>query len=156
MTFNDHSDRESASPVSGLFKIGDTFEGDFAFTAENITRTATLLGDMNPVHHTASPAYGTVIACGAHIAGLMMSLGAARITERSPSLGRTWNFRFRAPVLAGDHMHVVISITAIEPHRRGPMISFAGEGTVERNGERIVVATTDGTAILLESHEAPH
>ncbi|MHB8647546.1 MAG: MaoC family dehydratase [Thermomicrobiales bacterium] len=152
----DQNDQESASSVTGPFAIGDTFEGDFAFTAANITQTATLLGDMNPVHHTASPAYGSVIACGAHIAGLMMSLGAARITERSPSLGRTWNFRFRAPVLAGDQMHVVIRITAIDPHRRGPMISFAGEGTVERDGARIVVATTDGTAILLESHEAAH
>ncbi|GEM_PF-5173973 len=138
------------------FKVGDTFEGDFVFTAENITRTATLLGDANPVHHIASPAYGTVIACGAHIAGLMMSLGAARITERSPSLGRTWNFRFRAPVLAGDTLHAVIRITAIEPHRRGPMISFAGEGAVERDGARIVAVTTDGTAILLESHEPHH
>jgi acyl dehydratase len=156
MTVHNHIDQGSASPADGPFRIGDTFEGDFTFTAESITRTATLLGDMNPVHHTASPAYGTVIASGAHIAGLLMSLGAARITERSPSLGRTWNFRFRAPVLAGDHMHAVIRITAIEPHRRGPMISFAGEGTVERNGERIVVATTDGTAILLESHDAPH
>lgn len=135
------------------FAIGDTFEGDFHFTAENIVQTATLLGDTNPVHHTPAPAYGTVIACGAHIAGMMMSLGAARITDRSPSLGRTWNFRFRAPVLAGDTLHAVIRITGVEPHRRGPMISFVGEGTVERDGGRVVAITIDGTAILLPGHD---
>jgi hypothetical protein len=30
------------------------------------------------------------------------------------------------------------------------MITLLGEGTVERDGERIVAITTDGTAILLE------
>lgn len=147
------SDREQAPSTTLPFAVGDTFEGDFAFTAESIVQAATLLGDMNPVHHTASPAYGTVIACGAHIAGAMMGIGASGITERSPSLGRTWNFRFRAPVLAGDTLHGVIRITAIEPHRRGPMISFAGEGTVERDGTRLVAITIDGTAILLPGHE---
>ena len=29
------------------------------------------------------------------------------------------------------------------------MITLAGEGTIERDGERIVAITTDGTAILL-------
>jgi 3-hydroxybutyryl-CoA dehydratase len=122
------------------FKVGDTFVGDVAFTAENIVQAATLLGDMNPVHHTPAP-------------GAMMGIGASGITARSPSLGRTWNFRFRAPVLAGDTLHGVIRVTAIEPHRRGPMISFAGEGTVERDGARIVAIAIDGTAILLPGHE---
>lgn len=153
MTMNDHSDRENTSPAVGPFEVGDTFEGDFAFTAESIVQAATLLGDLNPVHHTPAPAYGTVIACGAHIAGAMMGIGASGITRRSPSLGRTWNFRFRAPVLAGDTLHAVIRVTAIEPHRRGPMISFAGEGTVDRHGVRIVAITIDGTAILLPDHD---
>jgi acyl dehydratase len=96
-----------------------------------------------------------VIASGAHIAGLVMAFGAAQITNRAPSLGRTWGIRFRAPVLAGDTLHMVWRITAVEPHRRGPMITLAGEGTVERGGERIVAITTDGTAILLPSPDTP-
>lgn len=111
---------------------------------------ATLLGDTNPVHHVPSPQFGVVIASGAHIAGLVMAFGAAQITDRARSLGRTWGIRFRAPVLAGDTLHMVWRITAVEPHRRGPMITLTGEGTVERNGERIVAVTTDGTAILLQ------
>ncbi len=114
---------------------------------------ATLLGDTNPVHHIPSPPFGVVIASGAHIAGLVMAFGAARITDRAPSLGRTWGIRFRAPVLAGDTLHMVWRITAVEPHRRGPMITLAGEGTVEREGRRVVAITTDGTAILVTDAE---
>ena len=136
---------DSAAPIA----LGDTFAHDFVFTAENIVQMATLLGDTNPVHHVPSPPYGVVIASGAHIAGLVMAFGAAQITDRAPSLGRTWGIRFRAPVLAGDTLHMIWRITAIEPHRRGPMITLIGEGTVERDGERIVAITTDGTAILL-------
>jgi acyl dehydratase len=133
--------------------VGDTFEGDFTFTTENIMRMATLLGDTNPVHHVPSLPFGVVIASGAHIAGLVMAFGAAWITDRAPSLGRTWGIRFRAPVLAGDTLHMVWRIMAVEPHRRGPMITLAGEGIVERDGERIVAITTDGTAILIPDTE---
>ncbi|HEY7909821.1 MAG TPA: MaoC family dehydratase [Thermomicrobiales bacterium] len=143
---NDQNNRPTNdTPIA----VGDTFEHRFSFTAENIVAMATLLGDTNPVHHTPSPQFGVVIASGAHIAGLVMAFGAAQITDRAPSLGRTWGIRFRAPVLAGDTLHMVWRITAVEPHRRGPMITLAGEGTVERGGERIVAITTDGTAILL-------
>lgn len=110
---------------------------------------ATLLGDTNPLHHTASPEHGALIASGAHIAGLVMAFGAARITDRARSLGRTWGIRFRAPVLPGDTLHMVWRIAAIEPHRRGSMIHLEGTGTVERNGKQIVAVTTDGTAVLV-------
>jgi acyl dehydratase len=130
-------------------KVGDTFEGDFPFTADEIRQMAALLGDTNPVHHTPSPQFGVVIASGAHIAGLVMAFGAARITDRAPSLGRTWGIRFRAPVLAGDTLHMIWRIAAVAPHRRGSLITLEGTGTVERDGERIVAITTDGTAVLL-------
>jgi 3-hydroxybutyryl-CoA dehydratase len=146
---NQHDDQVNASSTAEPIAVGDTFEHRFSFTAENIVEMATLLGDTNPVHHVPSPQFGVVIASGAHIGGLVMAHGAAQITDRARSLGRTWGIRFRAPVLAGDTLHMVWRITAIEPHRRGPMITLIGEGTVERNGERVVAVTTDGTAILL-------
>ena len=155
MTIDDHSDQESMPSTAGPIKVGDRFAGDFAFTADDIRQMAALLGDTNPVHHTPSPQFGAVIASGAHIAGLVMAFGAARITDRAPSLGRTWGIRFRAPILAGDTLHMVWRITAVESHRRGAMITLAGEGTVERNGGRIVAITTDGTAILLHAPTAP-
>ncbi|MDQ2783786.1 MAG: MaoC family dehydratase [Chloroflexota bacterium] len=145
---NDHNDRESMSSTAGPIKVGDTFAGDFTFTADDIRQMAALLGDTNPVHHTPSPQFGAVIASGAHIAGIVMAFGAARITDRAPSLGRTWGIRFRAPVLAGDTLHMVWRITAVAPHRRGAMITLAGEGTVARDGKQIVAITTDGTAVL--------
>jgi acyl dehydratase len=146
---NQRDDHVDASSAAGPIAVGDTFEHQFSFTAENIVEMATLFGDTNPVHHVPSPQFGVVIASGAHIGGLVMAYSAAQITDRAPSLGRTWSIRFRAPVLAGDTLHMVWRVTAIEPHRRGPMITLAGEGTVERNGERIVAITTDGTAIFL-------
>lgn len=133
------------------FRVGETFAADFAFTAENIPQMAALLGDTNPVHHAPAPEHGAVIASGAHIAGLVMAFGAARITDRAPSLGRTWSIRFRAPVRAGDTLHMVWTITATAPHRRGTMLTLAGVGTVERDGETITAVTTDGTAILLSA-----
>jgi len=154
MSMNAHNDQESASPA-GPIKVGDTFEGDFAFPADEIRQMAALLGDTNPVHHTPSAQFGAVIASGAHIAGVVMAFGAAQITNRAPSLGRTWGIRFRAPILAGDTLHMVWRITAVVPHRRGPMITLEGVGTVERDGERIVAITTDGTAILLDQPATP-
>ncbi len=141
--------------VDAPFRVGDTFAADFAFTAENIPQMATLLGDTNPVHHAPAPQHGAVIASGAHIAGLVMAFGAARITDRAPSLGRTWGIRFRAPVRAGETLRMVWTITAAEPHRRGTLISLAGIGTVERDGETVTAVTTDGTAVLLDPATPP-
>ncbi|MDQ6603089.1 MAG: MaoC family dehydratase, partial [Chloroflexota bacterium] len=142
-----HQDnQEIAAAPAGPIKVGDTFEGAFAFPADEIRQMAALLGDTNPVHHTPSPQFGAVIASGAHIAGVVMAFGAAQITNRAPSLGRTWGIRFRAPIIAGDTLHMVWHITAVAPHRRGPMITLEGVGTVERDGKRIVAVTTDGTA----------
>lgn len=155
MTMHDHSDRESTPHADAPIKVGDTFEGDFPFTADDIRQMAALLGDTNPVHHTPSPQFGVVIASGAHIAGLVMAFGAARITDRAPSLGRTWGIRFRAPILAGETLHMIWQITAVVPHRRGSMITLEGTGTVERDGERIVAITTDGTAVLLHPPAQP-
>lgn len=155
MTKQHRDDQQSASPTAGPIKVGDTFEGDFAFPADEIRQMAALLGDTNPVHHTPSPQFGAVIASGAHIAGVVMAFGAAQITNRAPSLGRTWGIRFRAPIIAGDTLHMVWHITAVVPHRRGPMITLEGVGTVERDGERIVAVTTDGTAVLLDQPATP-
>jgi acyl dehydratase len=152
---NQHGDQENASPADSPIKVGDTFAGDFTFTADDIRQMAALLGDTNPVHHTPSPQFGVVIASGAHIAGLVMAFGAARITDRAPSLGRTWGIRFRAPVLAGDTLHMVWRITAVAPHRRGSIITLEGTGTVKRDGERVVAITTDGTAVLLHPTTRP-
>jgi acyl dehydratase len=130
------------------FSVGHTFAADFTFTAEEIPRVATLLGDLNPVHHTPDPAFGVLIASGPHIAGRVMGYQAAYFTKHVRSLGRTWGIRFRAPVLADETLHMVWTITGVEPHRRGTMITLAGVGTVERNGETITAITMDGTGIL--------
>lgn len=132
------------------FRVGDTFAADFTFTAEEIPRVATLLGDTNPVHHTPAPEYGVLVASGPHIAGLVMGYQAAYFTKRVPSLGRTWGIRFRAPVLANETLHVVWTITALEPHRRGTLVTLEAVGTVERDGKRITAITVEGTGVLFE------
>ncbi len=136
--------------LSVPFSVGEVFEDDFAFTAENIPAVAALLGDPNPIHYTADPQYGALVACGGQITGLAMSFAARSITQRVPgALGRTWNMRFRAPVLAGDTMHMIWRIAKIEPHRRGTLLHIEGAGTVRRGGGEIVALTAEGTAVLL-------
>jgi acyl dehydratase len=130
------------------FHAGDTFEADFTFTAEEIPRMATLLGDMNPVHHTPAPEYGVLIASGPHIAGLVMAYQAAYFTRHAPSLGRTWGIRFRAPIFADETLHVVWTITAVEPHRRGTLITLEAVGTVERGGARVTAITVEATGVV--------
>lgn len=133
------------------FRVGDTFEADFTFTAEEIPRMATLLGDMNPVHHTPAPEYGVLIASGPHIAGVVMAYQAAYFTRHAPSLGRTWGIRFRAPILADETLHVVWTVSAIEPHRRGTLVTLAAVGTVERNGVQITAITVDATGVVFSN-----
>ena len=136
--------------MEASFHVGDTFEADFAFTAEEIPRMATLLGDLNPVHHTPAPEYGVLIASGPHIAGLVMAYQAAYFTRHAPSLGRTWGIRFRAPILADETLHVVWTVTALEPHRRGLLVTLEAIGTVERNGEQITAITVDATGVIFQ------
>jgi 3-hydroxybutyryl-CoA dehydratase len=135
--------------MDAQFRVGDTFEADFTFTAEEIPRVATLLGDLNPVHHAPAPGYGVLIASGPHIAGVVMGYQAAYFTKYVPSLGRTWGIRFRAPVLADETLHVVWTITALEPHRRGTLVTLEAVGTVVRDGEHVTAITVDGTGVLL-------
>lgn len=140
------------SEVSNAFTVGEVLAEDVMFTADNIRAMAELLGDPNPIHHAVDPRYGALVACGGHIAGRALSIAAAQVSARAPdSLGRNWQIRFRAPVLAGDVMRIEWRVLALTPHPRGTLLTFEGTGTVRRGDATVLALTASGDAVILRT-----
>lgn len=100
------------------FRIGDRAEKSVTFDAASILRFATLCGDGNPLHHDESAAaagpFGTLIASGPHVAGLMMGLDATFLSAGHEALGLGFEFRFVRAVTAGKRLTLEWTVTGVE------------------------------------------
>lgn len=124
----------------------------------DIVRFAGLSGDFNPIHVNASYAattmFGQRIAHGLLVLSVASGLatGLGFMGEKVEAfMGLEW--KFRAPVLIGDTIHVEIAVASTRPMRR------LGGGLV---GFDVQVVKQDGTTVqkgnwqlLFKSRPAP-
>ncbi|MGF1621567.1 MAG: MaoC family dehydratase [Rhodomicrobiaceae bacterium] len=102
-----------------MIKVGDTISKRYVFTREKIRFFAEETGDTNPLHHdearAAASRFGGIIACGAHMSGVLMSLGAAQAAEQQgENVGLDFSFRFRKAIPAGMAATFSWTVTEIE------------------------------------------
>jgi acyl dehydratase len=101
-----------------MIKVGDTISRPYVFTRETIKLFADETGDTNPLHHdeaaAAASRFGGIIACGAHMSGVLMSLGAAQMTEQEgENVGLDFCFRFHKAIPTGMAATLSWTITEI-------------------------------------------
>jgi acyl dehydratase len=75
-----------------MMEVGQTFSRPYVFTREGIKRFAEEAGDENPLHRdeaeAAASRFGGIIASGAHMSGVLMSLAASQLAGMRESVGQ--------------------------------------------------------------------
>ena len=125
-------------------KIGDEASLARTITEAHIVNYAGVTGDMNPVHVDAEQAaksiFGERIAHGMLVAGLISAvLGNQLPGPNSIYLGQ--DLKFVAPVMIGDTIKVVVTVTGKRDEKR--IITLRTTACNQR-GEMVV----DGSAVL--------
>jgi len=139
---NDAAPSHDAPPV----RVGTRFARRAHFDAEAIRRFAALAGDHNPLHHdeevAAKGPFGTLIASGPHVVGLMMGLDATSLSARHEALGLGFEFRFVRAVPAGATLTLEWTVTAVDykASLAGYVVSVEGRA-VDDEGVAFVTAT---------------
>ena len=133
--------------------------GTHVVTAAEIAAFADLTRDHHPLHtdeaYCRSRGFPTVIAHGLFGLSLMEGLKTGlRLYETTSVASLGWDkVRFRAPVLAGDELHLRMRFTAKRPsrnHGRGVVTEFLE--LVNARGE--VVIDAEHASLILTRHAA--
>ena len=132
-----------------MSEIGYTWTKPYRFTLENIKQFARDAGDENPLHHDDELAkasrFGSIIACGAHMSGVLLSLAASRPTLTKASVGLEFSFRFVKAIPAGTDTILSWTSTASEPSEKlkGDIVTAEGKIT-DADGKVYVTAISKG------------
>jgi acyl dehydratase len=114
-------------------EVGETFSKPYVFTLEGIRRFAEEAGDLNPLHSdeatAAASRFGGIIASGAHMSGVLMSLAASHLAGVKENVGLEFTFRFRRAIPAGTATVLSWTVTSKEPHEKlkGEIVTMDGQ-----------------------------
>ncbi len=126
--------------------VGDVVERRVRWTADDIVRLASDVGDTNPLHHDPLYAEGTrfgaLIASGSHTVAYLIALLGAQSTPARPGVGLEFTFKLLGPARVGDELLFRWEILAkTESDRpKGTVLELNGV-VVDGSGRTIVSAT---------------
>ena len=129
--------------------VGARVERELRLGAAAIRAGATMVGDMNPLHHdeavAAASRFGELIASGAHVSALLAGMLGSGFGDEAKDgrgqVGLEYRVQFLGPVRVGRGMRMEWVVTAHEQRR---------SGTIARMEGRVVDAEDGGVAIAAE------
>lgn len=140
------------------FSIGEVFEKEMIFGADDTKSFSRFIGDMNPLHldedYARKSRFGGLIVAGAHTAGAMAAFTATFTTARATNnVGLEIAFRFRRAVYAGETLRCEWKVASMEdkPSMKGHIVVFDG-ALYNSKGE---AAVTGQTRTLIFYEQAP-
>ncbi|GAA0347183.1 MaoC family dehydratase [Bowmanella denitrificans] len=132
---------------------GYRFFKTLTLAEEDIRQGALACGDMNYIHHDAERAaktrFGGLIASGSAISALFSAMLPSHFSVFSPMLGLEMNFKFSAPILAGQTITMEWQIEQINPKAGGKKTLTLKGKIVDLEGNVLVLAAA--TIMLLPS-----
>jgi acyl dehydratase len=133
------------------FSIGQTASLKKAFSEKEVLDYCALIDDHNPIHsdkaYAATTKFKQCIVPGAMLASLFSRiLGSTMPGNGTIYLGQ--NSKFLAPVLIGETVEVIVSISAIRADK--PIITCSTR-IVKEDG----VAAIEGEAVVMVTEEQP-
>ena len=147
----------AASTVRDLpATVGETFTKRVRFSDDEIRAFARTVDDRNPLHHDLAAAkaqgYRGLIASGTQLGSVFMALTASHFATPGANgkprsgVGMGFEIRFRAPVYAGDDIHLRWTVTSVERKEslNGWITRLEGEC---RAGETLLMSGS-GTLLL--------
>ncbi|APR34369.1 MaoC family dehydratase [Paraburkholderia sp. SOS3] len=126
--------------------IGERFSTTLAFSNDSVKSFATLVNDMNPLHHdeayAAQSRFGTLIASGTQPAAHLMALIATHFSQYAQPLGLEFDIKLKKAVRSDDTLTFTWAVRRAfwKPSLAGDLVQLDGNAVNER-GETVMLAS---------------
>ncbi|SAK52238.1 dehydratase [Caballeronia pedi] len=137
---------ESRRQGARVVIVGETFEAALALPPESIKHFATLVNDLNPLHHDDAYArasrFGSLIASGTQPTAHLMAMLAAHFSRDAQPLGLEFGIRLTRAVKAHDVLTMFWRVTEAKwkASLNGDLVKLEG-GARNQLGETVMKAT---------------
>jgi acyl dehydratase len=137
---------ESRRRGARIVTIGESFEATLALPSDSIKHFATLVNDLNPLHHDDAYArasrFGSLIASGTQPTAHLMAMLAAHFSVNAQPLGLEFGIRLTRAVKAGDTLTMRWQVTEAKwkASLNGDLVKLEG-GAVNQLGETVMKAS---------------
>jgi acyl dehydratase len=133
-----------------VVKIGETFGSTLALSPDSVKSFATLVNDLNPLHHDDAYAeqsrFGGLIASGTQPAAHFMALLATHYSKFAQPLGLEFEIKLKRATYARDVLRFEWRVEDAwwKPGLHGDLVKLAGTA-INQDGETVV----EGAATIL-------
>lgn len=134
-------------------KLGDFYESAMTMTETHLVLGAGLFGDFNPLHvnqqFASESRFGNRIAHG-YLTTSFMAAQLGMVFHGTAIAYVEHTSRFTAPVMAGDTLKIVWTVTALDdkPKHEGGMVSLTGVCTNQHDAK---VAEAEAKMLIAEN-----
>jgi acyl dehydratase len=127
--------------------LGETFSSTLALSADSVKSFATLVNDLNPLHHddayAAQSRFGGLIASGTQPSAHFMALLATHFSTYAQPLGLEFDIKLKKAVHANDTLTITWRVRDAwwKPSLNGDLTQLDGH-VVNQRGETVLVGTS--------------
>ena len=140
-----------------IVTIGETFSSMFELSADSVKSFATLVNDLNPLHHdetyAAQSRFGGLIASGTQPTAHFMALLATHFSTYAQPLGLEFDIKLKKAVHAHDSLTIRWRVRDAywKPSLNGDLTHLEGT-VVNQRGETVL--TGSSTILVMPKPEA--
>ena len=138
--------------------IGETFSSTLALSADSVKSFASLVHDLNPLHHddayAAASRFGGLIASGTQPSAHFMALLATHFSTYAQPLGLECDIKLKKAVYANDTLTITWRVRDAwwKPALNGDLTQLDGN-VVNQRGETVLIGTA--TILVMPKPERP-
>jgi acyl dehydratase len=124
--------------------IGETFSRTLALSADSVKSFASLVNDLNPLHHddayAAASRFGGLIASGTQPSAHFMALLATHFSAYAQPLGLEFDIKLKKAVYANDTLTITWHVRDAwwKPSLNGDLTQLDGN-VVNQRGETVLI-----------------
>jgi acyl dehydratase len=125
--------------------VGESFSTTLALSAASVKSFATLVNDLNPLHHddayAAQSRFGTLIASGAQPTAYLMALIATHFSQYAQPLGLEFDIKLKKAVRSDDTLTFTWRVRSAfwKPGLDGDLVQLDGNAANQRD-ETVMLA----------------
>lgn len=140
-----------------IVTIGETFSATLALSTDSVKSFATLVNDLNPLHHddayAAQSRFGGLIASGTQPTAHFMALLATHFSTYAQPLGLEFDIKLKKAVHAHDTLTIRWRVRDAywKPSLNGDLTHLEGS-VVNQRGETVLVGRS--TILVMPKPEA--
>ena len=140
-----------------IVTIGETFSSTLELSAESVKSFATLVNDLNPLHHddayAAQSRFGGLIASGTQPTAYFMALLATYFSTYAQPLGLEFDIKLKKAVHANDTLTITWRVRDAywKPSLNGDLTHLEGS-VVNQRGDTMLIGTS--TILVMPKPEA--